>query len=157
MRQGVRGDDVEAKSQRVRFDACGSPDFDHDPGHRTHAFLASAPDNEVDDALAQRQLVHRCSQPASHPGGNLTTWTQTDDRARIALAGGPNPRPTLRSNGSISGMRVPDLTDGGDKGVHIDAGVELAEADSHRSFGKSPDGLVRCRGAMQPGTHGNPE
>src|SRR5271165_281590 len=73
MRQGVRGDDVEAKSQRVRFDACGSPDFDHDPGHRMHAFLASAPDNEVDNALAQCQLVHRRSS-TSKP-----SWRKPDD------------------------------------------------------------------------------
>ena len=59
--QGVCGDDVEATAQRVRFDAPGSPEFDHDPRHRVHAILLSAPDNEVDNALAQRQLVHRRS------------------------------------------------------------------------------------------------
>ena len=54
-------------------------------------------------------------------------------------------------------MHVPDLTDGGEERVDIAAGVELAEADAHGSFGESPDGPVRCRGTMQPGAHGNPK
>jgi hypothetical protein len=36
-------------------------------------------------------------------------------------------------------------------------GVELAETDPRRSFGKSPNGLVRRRGAMQSGAHRDPE
>ena len=47
--------------------------------------------------------------------------------------------------------------DGGDERLHIAVGVELAEADAHGSFGKSPDGVVRRWGAMQPSAHGNPK
>jgi hypothetical protein len=54
-------------------------------------------------------------------------------------------------------MYVPDLTDGSEERVHIAMGVELAEADPHGSFGESLDGLVCCRGTMQPGAHGNPK
>jgi hypothetical protein len=58
LRQSVGGHEVEAKSQRVRFDASGNSDLDQDPGDRMHALLTSAFDNQVDNALAQRQLVH---------------------------------------------------------------------------------------------------
>jgi hypothetical protein len=37
-------------------------------------------------------------------------------------------------------MYVSDLTDGGEERVHILASIELAEADAHGAFGKSPDG-----------------
>jgi hypothetical protein len=50
-------------------------------------------------------------------------------------------------------MHVPDLAYRGDERVNIAAGVELAETDPHGSFGKSPNGLVRRRGAMQSGAH----
>jgi hypothetical protein len=78
----------------------------------------------------------------------------------FAGEGDPSPIPKsaiLRSNGSISGMHVSDLTDGSDERVHIVAGGELAEADADGSFGKSPDGPVRCRGTMQPGAHCYPK
>jgi len=52
-------------------------------------------------------------------------------------------------DGSSYARTDPDLADGGEESVHILAGVELAEADAHGSFGKSPDDPVRCRGTMQ--------
>src|SRR5208283_5715085 len=58
LHQGVGGDDFEAKSQRVWFDARGNPDLDHDPSDLMHAFLAGAFDNKIDNTLAQRQLMH---------------------------------------------------------------------------------------------------
>src|SRR5208283_4278827 len=45
----------------------------------------------------------------------------------------------------------------GDQRVHMIKSVEFAETDPHCPFWKSPDGPVRCRGAMQPSAYGNPK
>lgn len=76
LHQGFGGNDVEAKPERVRLDARGDPDLDDDPGDRMHAFLSSAFDDEIDDALAQRQLVHRrrsVGQPNGRKASGLVT------------------------------------------------------------------------------------
>src|SRR5208337_389974 len=50
---------------------------------------------------------------------------------------------------------VPDCTYGGDKCVHMTTGVEPPETGPHGTLRKGADGLVGCRGAVQPRAHGN--
>ena len=58
-RQGALGNNIEAKPQSVGLDPCADPDLKHHPGDRMQAFLAGAINDEVYNALAQRQFVHR--------------------------------------------------------------------------------------------------
>jgi len=58
LRESVGGHDVEAEAQRVWFYAYRYPDLKGDASDCMHALLAGAFDDEVDDALGQRQFVH---------------------------------------------------------------------------------------------------
>jgi hypothetical protein len=58
-RQAALGNDIEAKPQSVGFNARSSPDLNHDPRDFTQALVSGAIDDEIDNALAQRQLVHQ--------------------------------------------------------------------------------------------------